>query len=291
MAFARLTRPRFITHRRAAMQPTNHAQQRWNRAGAVGRGRAKAWIVPAAAMVLAALMQDAAAQGGLPSGFVYLRNVDPTIAQDIRYAGSDNFVGRPLPGYEGPECILRQDVAAALKRVQADLAASGLSLKVYDCYRPTRAVRAMVAWVNDGRPDAATKRFFPKLAKSSLLRLGYIASRSQHSTGTAIDLTLMRTSAASAAAFDPAAAYGPCTAAAPRRSPDTSVDMGTSYDCFDSASHTASTAVNAEQRRSRNLLVDAMRKQGFANYDREWWHFAYTGAGRTSQYDFPIRSP
>jgi D-alanyl-D-alanine dipeptidase len=257
----------------------------------VRRGRARAWIVGAAAIALAATMQDAAAQGALPAGLVYLRDVDPTIAQDIRYAGSDNFVGRPLPGYEAAECILRQDVAAALKRVQADLAASGLSLKVYDCYRPTRAVRAMAAWVNDGHSDAATKRFFPKLPKSSLLRLGYIGSRSQHSTGTAIDLTLIRASAAPAAVFDPAAAYGACTGAAAQRSPDNSVDMGTSFDCFDSASHTASAAVNAEQRRWRNVLVEAMRKQEFGNYDREWWHFSYGKSGRTSQYDFPIRSP
>src|SRR5262249_57635285 len=105
------------------------------------------------------------------------------------------FVGRALAGYEAAECILRRDVAAALKRVQADLAASGLSLKVYDCYRPIRAVRAMAAWVNDGRSEAATKRFFPKLPKSSLLRAGYIASRSRHSTRTPIHLPLIRTGA------------------------------------------------------------------------------------------------
>ena len=144
----------------------------------------------AAATTLVALVQEVAAQGALPSGFVYLRDVDPSIAQDIRYAGSDNFVGRPLPGYEAAECILRRDVAAALKRVQAELAAAGFSLKVYDCYRPTRAVRAMAEWVNDGRSEAPTKRFFPRVPKTSLLR-GYIISRSQHSTGTAIDLTLI----------------------------------------------------------------------------------------------------
>ena len=257
----------------------------------VRRDRARLWIVSAATMVLAAMIDHAGAQDALPAGLVHLRAIDPTIAQDIRYAGSDNFVGSPLPGYEAAECILRQEVAAALKRVQADLAASRLSLKVYDCYRPTRAVRAMTAWANDGRPDGATKRFFPNLAKSSLLGLAYIGSRSQHSTGTAIDLTLVEASSAPAAAFDPAAAYGPCTGPAAQRSPDNSVDMGTSFDCFNSASHTASAAVGPEQRRWRNVLVEAMRKQGFANYDREWWHFSYTNAGRTSEYDFPIRSP
>src|SRR5262249_45796103 len=134
----------------------------------------RAWIAPAAAMMLLAMAQAAAAQRALPSGFVYLRDVDPTIVQDMRYAGSDNFVGHPLPGYAAAECILRQDVAAALKRVQAELAAAGFLLKVYDFYRPMRAVRAMVEWVNDGRSGAATKRFFPRLTKNTLLR-GYIA--------------------------------------------------------------------------------------------------------------------
>ena len=101
----------------------------------------RAWIAPAAATMLVALAQGAAAQSALPSGFVYLRAVEPSIAQDIRYAGPDNFVGRPLPGYDAAECILREDVAAALKRVQASLRAVGLSLKVYDCYRPMRAMR------------------------------------------------------------------------------------------------------------------------------------------------------
>ena len=260
-----------------------------SRASIIGRGRAGGGI--AAAIVFAAMVQTAAAQGALPAGFVYLGAVDPSIAQDIRYAGSDNFVGRPLPGYEAAQCILRREVAGALKRVQADLSASGLSLKVYDCYRPTRAVRAMAAWVNDGRSEAATKRFFPKLPKSSLLRAGYIASRSRHSAGTTIDLTLMRAGTAPAAAFDPKAAYGPCTAALAQRSPDNAVDMGTSFDCFDGASYTASAAIGAEPRRWRKLLLAAMRKQGFANYDHEWWHFSYAGSAGAPAYDFPIRSP
>jgi zinc D-Ala-D-Ala dipeptidase len=249
----------------------------------------RAWIAPAAAMMLIAMAQAAAAQDGLPPGFVYLRDVEPSIVQDMRYAGSDNFVGRPLPGYGAAECVLRKEVAAALQRVQVALRAGGLSLKVYDCYRPMRAVRAMVQWVNDGRTEAPTKRFFPKLRKGSLLS-GYIASRSRHSTGTTIDLTLTKVDTAPAAPFDPAATYGPCTAPAARRSPDNSVDMGTSFDCFDSASHTTSSAVTAEQRRWRNVLVEAMRKQGFANYDREWWHFSYARSSSQGAYDFPIRA-
>jgi D-alanyl-D-alanine dipeptidase len=252
-------------------------------------GRLSGRVVGICAALLALTMDQAIAQGTLPAGFVHLRDVDPTIAQDIRYAGSDNFVGRPLPGYEAAECILRQEVAAALKRVQADLAAAGLSLKVYDCYRPTRAVRAMAAWAHDGRSNDATRRFYPKLQKSSLFGLGYIASRSQHSTGIAVDLTLISASNAQAPPYDPSAAYGACTGAAAQRAPDNSTDMGTGYDCFDVRSHTQSAGISPEQRRWRTTLLAAMAKQGFHNYHREWWHFSYSRSGRSSQHDFPIR--
>src|SRR5262249_51375548 len=145
------------------------------------RRRKSVWRLCLFAAVAAPAGAFAAA---LPPGFVYLRDVDPTIAQDIRYAGADNFVGRPLPGYGAAECVLRRDAARALKQVQADLAAANLGLKVYDCYRPTRAVRAMAQWANDRRNAAATKRFFPRLEKSKLFALGYIAMRSAHSSGT-----------------------------------------------------------------------------------------------------------
>jgi D-alanyl-D-alanine dipeptidase len=224
--------------------------------------------------------------GALPPGFVYLRDVDPSIAQDIRYASADNFVGRPLPGYGAAECVLRRDTALALKQVQADLAPVGLGLKVYDCYRPARAVRAMAQWANDGRSAGPTKRFFPRLEKAKLFALGYIATRSAHSSGTAVDLTLVSLPRTPATAFDPTAAYGSCAGPAAQRAPDDSLDMGTGYDCLDPASHTASRTVDAEQRRHRDALVAAMRKRGFHNYFREWWHFSYgTPAG---YYDAPI---
>ncbi len=244
-------------------------------------------IAAAAALVLASI--SAAGSEDLPAGFVYLRDVDPTIAQDIRYAGFDNFVGRPLPGYEAAECILRRAAAAALKRVQSDLAASGVALKVYDCYRPARAVRAMGQWA-DGPESGGTRRFYPQLSKNNLFALGYIAARSAHSTGIAVDLTLIATSRPAGAAFDAAARYGPCTGPAALRAPDTGIDMGTGYDCFDAASHTASAAVGGEQKRARTLLAGVMAKHGFHNYHREWWHFAYGGETPASHYDFPIRA-
>jgi D-alanyl-D-alanine dipeptidase len=248
--------------------------------------RAKRWCAAAASGLVLTLGQ-ASAQGALPAGFVYLRDVDPNIIQDIRYAGPDNFVGRPLAGYDAAECILRRDVAAALKRVQADLADSGLALKIYDCYRPARAARAMAQWTRDGRDGGRDKRFFPRLQKSTLS--AYIAATSRHSTGTAVDVTLIEASRASAASFDPTAAYGPCTGPAAQRGPDNSVDMGTGFDCFDVNSHTASFAISAEQRRRRALLVAAMAKRGFRNYHREWWHFSYSSAAPIAHHDFPIR--
>jgi D-alanyl-D-alanine dipeptidase len=117
-----------------------------------------AWIAAAAILIVGA----AHAEIQMPSNFAYLRDIDPSIEQDIRYAGSDNFMGQPMAGYNAAECILRRDAALALQRVQADLAGSGLTLKVYDCYRPTRAVRAMANWAHDGAPVGANKRFFPR---------------------------------------------------------------------------------------------------------------------------------
>jgi zinc D-Ala-D-Ala dipeptidase len=245
------------------------------------------WAAAAAGLIIIA--GPVGAEGTLPDGLVYLRDVAPDIAQDIRYASSNNFVGRPLDGYGAAECILRRDVAAALARVQTDLAGSGLALKVYDCYRPTRAVRTMAQWANDGRAGSATKRFYPRLQKNVLFGAGYIASQSAHSTGTAIDLTLTDAPPASVEAFDPTATYGPCTGPAAQRSPDTSIDMGTGYDCFDAVGSTASSGISAEQKRRRYLLVAAMAKRGFTNYHREWWHFTYAYRAPYASYDVPIR--
>ena len=238
------------------------------------------------AALAALLMPAAALAGGLPPGFVYLRDVAPGIAQDMRYAGVNNFTGRPLPGYDAAECVLRRATAEALTKVQADLAAQDLGLKVYDCYRPTRAVAAFARWAQRA-DDGATKRFYPKLDKRQLFA-GYIAAHSAHSEGIAVDLTLVPLPAPPAAAFDPHAAYGPCTAAAAARAPDNSLDMGTGFDCFDDKAHTANGTVTPDQARRRALLVAAMRGRGFRNYFREWWHFSF-GARREAQ-DFPIRA-
>jgi zinc D-Ala-D-Ala dipeptidase len=241
-------------------------------------------------LLLAVLLVDtpARARDMLAPGFVYLRDIDSSIVQDIRYATHDNFTGHPLPGYGAPECVLRREAAEALKRVQADLVRQNLGLKVYDCYRPIRASRAMVAWAHDGNDDAATRRFYPALHKRSLFALGFIAARSRHSTGTAIDLTLVRWPVVPAPRFDPTARYGPCTGPADQRAPDNSVDMGTSFDCFDTRSHGTNTSIAPEQRQWRLVLQSAMRRHGFINYFREWWHYSFYGAPEPQAYDFSI---
>ncbi len=146
----------------------------------------------------------------------------------------------------------------------------------------------MAAWAHDGDDSGATKRFYPELQKRNLFRLGYIAAQSKHSTGTTVDLTLIRQPAAAAAAFYPAARYGPCTGPAAKRAPDNSIDMGTGFDCFDLRSHGASKEISPEQKRWRATLATAMRRHGFASYFREWWHFSFTGADEPRAYDFAI---
>jgi zinc D-Ala-D-Ala dipeptidase len=262
-------------------------------------------IAAALALILVALvMPDAQAQalqGGsgetpekkpvkLPEPLVYLRKIDPTILQDMRYAGSDNFTGQRVPGYVAPECVLLREAAEALARVQKVLASRQLSLKVYDCYRPRRAVRAFVEWVKDdvSATDPLLKRFHPHIERGQLISLGYVAAISRHSYGDTVDLTLVQLPAKAAPPFKRDAMYGACTGPATERAPDTSVDMGTGYDCFDILSHTNAAGITPAQRRWRQVLVEAMAAEGFRNYFKEWWHFTLTRPHAGRSFDVPI---
>ena len=222
---------------------------------------------------LVATAGGTAERSRLPAGFVYLRDIDATIVEDIRYAGPMNFTRAQVPGYAAGECILLREVAEALKLVQADLRQRNLSLKVYDCYRPVRAVKAFMHWVQTA--GAGEGQHWPRTQRSELVKLGYIASSSVHSTGAAVDLTLVSLPLVGVAPIDPNAAHAPCNSAGTTREPDNSLDMGTSFDCFDPMSHTASGEITAEQRGNRRMLVTAMAARGFKNYAREWWHFTY----------------
>jgi D-alanyl-D-alanine dipeptidase len=221
--------------------------------------------------------QDAdapAARRALPAPLVHLRDVDASILQDMRYAGYDNFTGAPVPGYGAAECILTRRTAQALASVQSELAARRLSLKVYDCYRPLKAVAAFMRWVGSAADDG-NARFHPSLPRGRLVALGYIAARSGHSRGNTVDLTLVALPRREVPPFVSGQDYGPCTAGADARAPDDGVDMGTGFDCFDTMSHAGAAQLSAAQKGNRRTLTEAMTRAGFVAYDREWWHFSY----------------
>ena len=198
----------------------------------------------------------------LHQGFVYLSDIDPTIRQDIRYAGRDNFTHAPVPGYQAAECVLTEKAARALAAVQADIAPEGYGLVVYDCYRPAKAVSHFVRWAS--QPGKADPAHNPHIARDRLIAEGYIGRKSEHSAGSTVDLTMT---------------YNGMP-----------VDMGTGFDFFDPRAHTDSTDVTSIQRANRLRLREAMAAQGFRNYPLEWWH--YTLAPEPTPhtlYDVPVQ--
>jgi D-alanyl-D-alanine dipeptidase len=220
-----------------------------------------------------------------------LHDVDPTIVQDIKYATDDNFTGRPVPGYGAAQCILERSTAEALARVQGDLRKSSLGLVVYDCFRPARAVRAFVEWSADRAPPIPTGRFYPRIAKEKLFKLGYIAATSNHSRGNTVDLNLVQLPPIQPKAFDANVKYGPCNGPDTERAPSIGLDMGASFDCFDPKSSTSSPEISSVQRSWRNRLVGAMGRRGFHNYQKEWWHFTFENSHSQTVFDFPIVEP
>jgi zinc D-Ala-D-Ala dipeptidase len=188
----------------------------------------------------------------LPSGFVYLNDVAPTIVLDMRYATSENFIGTPIEGYINPVAIATKEAAVALNNAQTDLQRFGLSLKIYDAYRPQRAVDHFVRWAKDLTDINKQTEYYPKVAKEVLFQEGYIASKSGHSRGRTFDLTLV--------SID--------NKDAPRE-----LDMGTPFDFFDPKSGSEYADLTATQRANRLLLKTVMVKQGFKPYPKEWWHF------------------
>ena len=188
----------------------------------------------------------------LPPGFVYLTDMTPTIVLDMRYAKSENFIGTPIEGYINPVAIATKEAAIALNNVQTDLQRFGLSLKIYDAYRPQRAVDHFVRWAKDLTDVNKQTEYYPKVAKEVLFQEGYIASKSGHSRGSTFDLTLVYID----------------NIGAPRE-----LDMGTPFDFFDPKSGSEHTDLTVTQRANRKLLQSVMEKQGFKPYPKEWWHF------------------
>lgn len=231
-------------------------------------------------------------QRALPRDLVYLADVTEGVYEDIRYATRRNFTGAALPGYDRGACVLRRRAAEALGRVQADLArrTPPLALKVFDCYRPRRAVQAMVRWSRKPADPARQAFYFPNVAKSQLFARQYISPRSTHARGTTVDLTLVRQRPATDAsgAQRPRRPRSCIDGGSDGRGP-VALDMGTTFDCFDIKSHTRSRSISPAQSRNREILVNAMARHGFANYRREWWHFTYRGVTSRRTFDLPIR--
>jgi zinc D-Ala-D-Ala dipeptidase len=244
-----------------------------------------------------ALAGDALPSGFLPKGFVYLRDTDPTIVQDIRYAGSHNFVGRPIKGYLAAACILSDRAASALKTVQRRLAEKKLSLIVWDCYRPTRAVDDFLGWSKDPAQAEMKAEFYPRSDKRKLFALGYLALRSAHSRGSTVDLGIVPISFSFSPPPNPLPALKPstlkpCTSPKGERFEDGTIDFGTGYDCLDVLGSTSNASAGEVALRNRRTLKSYMVAADFRPYAREWWHFELINEPFNRQgFDFEVSAP
>ncbi|VVC75681.1 D-alanyl-D-alanine dipeptidase [Aquicella siphonis] len=211
----------------------------------------------------------------LPPGFVYLSAVDSEIMQEMRYAGYHNFIGRPVSGYKSKVCILTRQAANALRSAQRELSRYSLSLKVYDCYRPVKAVEDFVVWSRDKSDQKMKLEFYPHVNKADVFKLGYVALRSGHSRGSTVDLTIVSIPAAHQPAYHPGVPLVSCDAPPGKRFPDNTMDMGTGFDCLDPAAHAMNREISAVAFRNRMLLRKVMIANGFEPYENEWWHFTF----------------
>ncbi len=196
-----------------------------------------------------------------------IRTLVPDIDEVMHYASADNFTGAAVDGYEAPACYLRTAAAQALARVEATLRKHGYRLRLWDCYRPVRAVAAFVRWAGDLSDTRTKAAHYPNLDKDKLLG-EYIAPVSGHSRGATVDLTLMRCE------------DGTCQP----------LDMGTDFDFFDPIAHTDDPRIGPAQRANRQRLLRAMAAEGFVNYPQEWWHYSLPSAAQADLiYDVPVR--
>jgi len=256
---------------------------------------ALATLVPAAPVASAApFPQDghgsgAAQEPSAPEEFVALSDVAPTVLQEIRYPTRHNFVGDRVHGYRQPMCIVTRDTAKALSVAQHSFLRKGYSLKVYDCYRPQRAVDHFVDWAKDLDDERMKDEFYPRVEKDRLFEDGYIAEKSGHSRGSTVDLTLVRLPAKPTRPYRPGEPLVSCFAPESVRFPDNSIDMGTGYDCFDTLSHTLDPRIKGKQRANRMLLKNTLEKAGFTNLPEEWWHFTLKDETFPDTFfDFPV---
>ena len=185
----------------------------------------------------------------LPKNFVYLEDIIPSIRIELRYFSNNNFIGKPIDGYNSNSLIITEETAKSLKKIQQELLQKELSLKIFDGYRPQKAVDHFVRWVQVLKDTLMKAQFYPKVKKNNLLKNGYIAERSGHSRGSTIDLTIINNKTGKA------------------------LDMGSAYDFFGIQSHPLYQNISKKQKNNRMLLRNTMLNHGFTPYENEWWHF------------------
>lgn len=202
----------------------------------------------------------------LPDGFVYVTDIIPTAQLEIRYCSEDNFVGTVIDGYEAPKAILAEEAARALKEAADILYEKGYYIKIFDAYRPQRAVNHFIRWAQDPNDTRMKEKYYPDVDKADLFRLSYLAKRSGHSRGSTVDLTLVDASTGE------------------------EIDMGSCFDFLGEISHHGSPLITPEQEKNRNILKDAMVKAGFKPHPKEWWHYGLKNEPYPDSYfDFPVR--
>jgi D-alanyl-D-alanine dipeptidase len=201
------------------------------------------------------------------SDFVVLTQVVPDVIEEIRYFGTYNFLGRRFAGYEQPCALVTREAAQALRRASDEFVRLGYRLRVYDTYRPQRAVDGLVAWALDAQDTVMKRVFYPNVDKERLFELDFVARRSRHSHGSTADVTL----------FDVASGHD--------------VDMGSPFDLFDPVSHAECTGLTERQVANRHLLRDVMLASGFEGLYSEWWHFTLVDEPYPDTFfDFPVRA-
>lgn len=211
----------------------------------------------------------AAGDAAVPNGFVVLNDIVPDAKVELRYYSNHNFVGERIDGYMAPKCLVTREAAEALKHVQEDLRRFGLGLKVYDAYRPQRAVDHFVRWGKDLDDVRMKCEFYPDVDKANLFKEDYIAEKSSHSRGSTVDLTIVPLDG---------------------QAPDAELDMGSPFDFFSPRSWPDNLQISPGPRAHRMLLQVLMEKYGFLPYPREWWHFTLKNEPYPDTYfNFPIQ--
>jgi D-alanyl-D-alanine dipeptidase len=202
----------------------------------------------------------------IPKGFVYLSNIETSIQSELRYISNNNFIGKPIEGYIHKTVILSEPTAFALKRIQEKLAPFNLSLKIFDAYRPQQAVDHFVRWAKVLNDTLMKQQYYPNVAKNNLFLLGYIASKSGHTRGSTVDLTIVDLATGK------------------------ELDMGSPYDYFGEESHPLQKNLSIIQRANRLLLRALLLSNGFKPYENEWWHFTLKNEPFPETYfNFPVK--